>query len=260
MIFYIRYDCLANWRNIHGLGGMKMTNNPGPTPRLVEDPTLRNQTRIFASRYQAGLLLAKKLEKYSSNEITVLSIPAGGVPVGIAIAEQLNSEYHLIFSRKIQIPWNPEAGYGAVAPDGNVVLNEPLVRHLGLSEKEIKQHASLVLKEIKRRTKKFLGDIPFPNLDSRIVILTDDGLASGYTMLAAIRAVKVKHPAKIIIAVPTAPLSTIDRILSEIDELVCLNVRDSQFFAVADAYKKWYDLGDQEVTAYLNRLNLREKC
>jgi len=235
-----------------------MAKNPGQTPRLVEDTTLRNQTRIFSNRYQAGLLLAKKLEHYPSNKTIVLAIPAGGVPIGVAIAEQLKSKFHLMLTRKIQIPWNPEAGYGAVAPDGSVVLNEPLVRHLGLSGKDIKQHASLVLKEIKRRTKKFLGDIPFPNLESRIVMLTDDGLASGFTMLAAIQAVKEKHPSKVIVAVPTAPLSTINRILPEIDELVCLNVRDSHRFAVADAYLKWYDLADQEVAEYLKRLNLQE--
>jgi putative phosphoribosyl transferase len=156
-------------------------------------------------------------------------------------------------------PWNPEAGYGAVAPDGSVVLNEALVQQLGLSGDDIKQHASLVLEEIQRRTQKFLGDRPFPDLDSRLVILTDDGLASGFTMLAALRAVKEKHPSKVIVAVPTAPLSTINRILPEIDELICLNVRDSRIFAVADAYRKWYDLTDQEVAEYLKRLNILEK-
>ncbi len=235
-----------------------MTEKIGRKPRLVEEPAFNNQIHIFENRYQAGKLLAKKLEQYKGDEVIVLAIPSGGVPVGVAIAEHLQCAFHLMITRKIQIPWNPEAGYGAVAPDGSVVLNEPLVRQLGLSREEIKQHVAIVLKEIERRTKKFLGKVFFPNLTSMIVILTDDGLASGFTMLAAIRAVTEQNPAKVIVAVPTAPVSTINRIFG-IDEIVCLNVRDSQFFAVADAYVTWHDLGDREVEAYLKKVNLPQK-
>lgn len=235
-----------------------MNEKIGKKPRLVEDHTLHNKTHIFENRYQAGKLLAKKLEQYKDDEVIVLAIPSGGVPVGIAIAEHLQCAFHLMITRKIQIPWNPEAGYGAVAPDGSVVLNKPLVRQLHLTEDEINQHIVMVLEEIERRTKKFLGEVSFPNLTSIIVLLTDDGLASGFTMLAAIRAVTEQNPVKVIVAVPTAPASTINRI-SGVDEIICLNVRDSRFFAVADAYVAWHDLNDREVESYLKKVNLPRK-
>ena len=241
------------------MNGSANDHKTGQNPKLMEDRAIRNQTHIFENRYKAGKLLAQKLERYQGDKIIVLAIPAGGVPVGVAIAEHLKSEFHLMITRKIQIPYNPEAGYGAVAPDGSAVLNEPLVRRLGLTGDEIKQHVSIVLKEIERRTRKFLGEKPFPNLDSLIVMLTDDGLASGFTMLAAIRSVKEKNPAKVIVAVPTAPASTIKRILPEVDEIICLNIRDTSFFAVADAYVRWHDLDDREVEEYLKKLNLPRK-
>ncbi|MFQ6126005.1 MAG: phosphoribosyltransferase [Candidatus Heimdallarchaeota archaeon] len=231
-----------------------MTAKTNGKPRLVQDPALRNQTHIFENRYQAGKLLAKKLERYRDYAVIVLAIPAGGVPVGVAIAEHLQCGFHLMITRKIQIPWQPEAGYGAVAPDGSVVLNEPLVQQLHLTRDEIKQHVAIVLKEIDRRSKKFLGGVSFPNLTSKIVLLTDDGLASGFTMLAAIRAVMKQNPAKVIVAVPTAPASTINRI-SGVDVIICLNVRDSRFFAVADAYVRWHDLSDREVEEYLKKVD-----
>ncbi len=105
-----------------------------------------------------------------------------------------------------------------------------------------------------------MGDTPFPNLTNKVVILSDDGLASGFTMLAAINFVKKQSPTMIIVAVPTAPLGTIQRIArSNVDKLICLNVRESWVFAVADAYQKWYDLSDDEVKEYLKKAAQKEK-
>jgi predicted phosphoribosyltransferase len=159
----------------------------------------------------------------------------------------------VIIPRKIQIPTNPEAGFGAMAPDGSTILNEPLVRELGLTEEEIKLLTKQVLEEIKRRNRKFRGNKPCPNQNGKTVILVDDGLASGYTMLAAIKSVKKQKPKRIIVAVPTAPLSSARLVASQIDQLICLNIRRGPFFAVADAYQKWYDLKDGEVMEYLRK-------
>lgn len=149
--------------------------------------------------------------------------------------------------RKIQIPYNPEAGFGAMGPDGEVIINERLLNQLRFTDDEIKTQIKKTMDVIKKRNQLFRVEKPFPSLKGKIAIIIDDGLASGFTMLAAIKFIKTKGPRKTVIAVPTASEKTIDFILPEIDELICLNVRRRFPFAVADAYRNWYDLTDEEV-------------
>jgi len=208
---------------------------------------------VFEDREDAGRMLAKKLNSFKGKGPIILAIPSGGLPVGYAIARELNIQMDVIIPRKIQIPYNPEAGFGAVAPDGSTILNEPLVRELGLTKEEIKILAKQVLEEIERRNRKFRGGRLLPNLIGKTVILVDDGLASGYTMLAAIKSVKKQKPERILATVPTAPLSSARLVASQVDQLICLNIRSGPFFAVADAYQKWYDLDDGEVMEYIRR-------
>ncbi len=215
---------------------------------VIEDRSLRNKTRVFRDREHAGQLLAERLEDYANEDAILLAIPAGGVPVGYVISKAIHIPLNLIILRKIKIPSNPEAGFGSVAPDGTIFLNEPLVRRLGLTQNEIEHSAEETLKEIKRRQQLF--GVGFPNLKDKAVILVDDGLASGFTMIAAINFVK-KHSSMVTVAIPTAPSGTIQRIAPLVDRLICLNVRESWVFAVADAYQKWYDLSDEEVKEYL---------
>lgn len=217
---------------------------------VIEDRSLRNKTRVFRDREHAGQLLAERLEDYANEDAILLAIPAGGVPVGYVISKAIHIPLNLIILRKIKIPSNPEAGFGSVAPDGTIFLNEPLVRRLGLTQNEIEHSAEETLKEIKRRQQLF--GVGFPNLKDKAVILVDDGLASGFTMIAAINFVK-KHSSMVTVAVPTAPSGTIQRIAPLVDRLICLNVRESWVFAVADAYQKWYDLSDNEVKEYLSK-------
>ncbi|MCP8308214.1 MAG: phosphoribosyltransferase [archaeon] len=222
--------------------------------KIVEDSSLRSKRYVFKDRVHAGELLAKKLEKYKDEDVIILAIPSGGVPVGFTIAKEIKKPFDLIIVRKIPIPMEPEAGFGAMSFDGNIVLNETLVERLGLTKEEIDECSSQVLKEIRRRMDKFRGDKPFPDLKDKTVIIVDDGLASGYTMLAAIKSVKKQSVRKIIVAVPTASTNAINLIAPHVDEIFCLNIRDSFFFAVADAYKNWYDLNDDEVQGYLRRV------
>ncbi|MCK5587622.1 MAG: phosphoribosyltransferase [Candidatus Lokiarchaeota archaeon] len=217
---------------------------------VIEDRSLRNKTRVFRDREHAGQLLAERLEDYANEDAILLAIPAGGVPVGYVISKAIHIPLNLIILRKIKIPSNPEAGFGSVAPDGTIFLNEPLVRRLGLTQNEIEHSAEETLKEIKRRQQLF--GVGFPNLKDKAVILVDDGLASGFTMIAAINFVK-KNSSMVTVAVPTAPSGTIQRIAPLVDRLICLNVRESWVFAVADAYQKWYDLSDNEVKEYLSK-------
>jgi len=210
-------------------------------------------SHVFEDREYAGRMLAKKLNRFKGKEPIILAIPSGGLPVGYAVARELNIPMDVIIPRKIQIPYNPEAGFGAVAPDGSIILNESLVRELRLTKEEIKILAKQVLEEIERRNRKFRGDRPSPNLIGKTVILVDDGLASGYTMLAAIKSVKKQKPKRTLVAVPTAPLDSARLVASQVNQLICLNIRRGPFFAVADAYQKWYDLDDGEVIEYIRR-------
>jgi predicted phosphoribosyltransferase len=223
--------------------------------RLIEEISLRNKFHVFEDRAEAGRLLAKKLIQYRDSGGIVLGIPSGGVPVAREIAVALNLSMDLMIVRKLQIPYNPEAGFGAIAPDGEVILNEQLLYQLGLTEDEIRAQAELAKEVIRRRNQVFRNGRPLPYLKDRIVILVDDGLASGYTMLAAVRFVKKRAPASIIVAVPTASGRTVELILPDVDELVCLNVRHGISFAVADAYRNWYDLSDEEVLSIIGKIS-----
>jgi putative phosphoribosyl transferase len=156
--------------------------------------------------------------------------------------------------RKLPIPSDPEAGFGAIAPDGTVVLNEDMVRYLGLSKKEIDQISISVLSEVRRRVREYRGDRPLPDLKNKTVIAVDDGLASGYTMIAAVRAIKKSSTKKIIVAVPCSPASSAERLRQEADEVICLFEQQSGPFAVASYYENFPDLTDDEVKSLLKEV------
>lgn len=218
---------------------------------VIEEPSLRNKRYVFQDRVHAAQLLSSKLEGYKGEECVVLAVPSGGVPVGKLLAKRLFTPFDIILVRKLQIPWNKEAGFGALSWDGDVVLNEALMRHVHLTDKDIEESIGHARAELERRMKKFRGDAPFSELRGKVVILVDDGLASGFTMLAAIRSVRKKEPRKVIVAVPTASTPALKLVEREADEVFCLNIRDEFMFAVADAYKEWHDLSDEEVISYL---------
>jgi predicted phosphoribosyltransferase len=224
------------------------------TAKIVEDPAFRERVFVFRDRVEAGKLLAEKLREYSDKgNVIVLAVPAGGVPVGYAVAKELAIPMDLAVVRKVQIPWNTEAGFGAVAWDNEIVLNEPLVEQLDLTREEIEGSISKTRRIIQERLRKFRGYRPMPHLRDKIVILVDDGLASGFTMLAVAGCVRKRTPEKIIVAVPTASMGAVELLAPEVDELVCLNIRSGPSFAVADAYENWYDLTDEEVTKILKK-------
>jgi len=221
--------------------------------KLAENISLRNKLSVFEDRNEAGRLLAEMLVMYKSSQSIVLGIPSGGVPVASEIADALHLPIDFIIVRKIQIPYNPEAGFGAVGPDGEVILNERLLDQIGVTEGEINAQVRKTKEIIKKRNQLFRGERPFPILKNKNVIIVDDGLASGYTMLAAVKFIKRNMPNKIIVAVPTCSDQTADFILPKVYELVCLNVRSGFYFAVADAYKNWYDLTDEEVISIIRK-------
>ncbi len=223
------------------------------TGRVVDEPALRDREHIFGDRQEAGSRLAGMLSAYRDSGALVLAIPAGGVPVGARIARDLHLEMDLIIVRKVQIPWNPEAGFGAMGPDGASVFDDRLLAYLNLSEAQVQEQVEKTRRLLAHREARFRGGRPYPEMQGRTVIAVDDGLASGSTMLAALDFIARRRPAKMVVAVPTALRQTIERLRPRVDELFCLNVRSRTPFAVAAAYRNWYDLNDQEVLDILTK-------
>lgn len=222
--------------------------------KLRDDPSLRDRTHVFVDRTAAGERLAEMLQDFRDQPFRLFAIPAGGVPVAAAVARSLAVPLDLIIVRKIQLPWTTEAGFGALDPDGKPLFNEPLVSRLPLTPDQIDAQIAKTLANLREREARLRGGRPYPELTGETVLIVDDGLASGYTMRAAIRFLKSKGAARLVVAVSTASERTAQAILSLVDLLVCPNIRGGLSFAVADAYVNWYDVEEQEVLDLLASL------
>ncbi|UCF02800.1 MAG: phosphoribosyltransferase [Deltaproteobacteria bacterium] len=212
---------------------------------------LRDQLGVFRNREHAGEILARMLEDYSDSEAIVMAVPAGGVPVAKVLAEHLNLPLDIAVVSKITLPWNTEVGYGAVAFDGTVRLNNDLVARLGLADEEIQQGISKTSAKVAHRVKNLRGGQTLPDLSTSQIILVDDGLASGFTMQVAVEAVQKAGTHSINVAVPTGHQRSVGRIAGEVDILYCANIRGGYQFAVADAYLRWSDVSEKEVVSLL---------
>ncbi len=168
------------------------------------------------------------------------------------MAKSLFIPLDIVIPRKLPIPEEPEAGFGAVTADGTVVLNEKLVAQLALPSRTIEAIVREVHREVERREEVYRQAAPKADLNGRTVILVDDGLASGYTMLAAINQMKKEHARKVIVAVPCSPTRSIDLVNPEVDELYCLIRSEEPIFAVASFYEDFTDPTDQEVMDHLS--------
>ncbi|MFW9911374.1 MAG: phosphoribosyltransferase [Candidatus Thorarchaeota archaeon] len=208
----------------------------------------------YRDRTHAGHVLVDELAKidYGSKPL-VLAIPNGGVAVALPIAESLEADLDVIIVRKMQIPHNPEAGFGSLTSLGTMILNDALVKHIGLSEDDIKLVRSRTEKQIEERRMAYADLAGVFNPSDRSIILVDDGLASGFTMLAAIQSIRESKPARIMVAVPTSSSSAASRIRAEVDQFICPRVESGFVFAVANAYENWYDAPDDEVIDALAR-------
>ena len=204
---------------------------------------------LFQDRVEAGKKLAQKLLEWKLSAPVILAIPAGGVPVAAQIAKALDAPMDLIIARKIQFPWTTEAGFGAVVSDGTVYIG-PHAAYL--PKTIIEAQVEKARKEVEHRIKEFQGHRKTIDHSGKDVILVDDGLATGSTMLAAVRSVKKKKPKSMLVAVPTASGSAVKLLKPHVDALVSLYVHPEHLpFAVAAAYKHWYDLSNEEVKGYL---------
>jgi putative phosphoribosyl transferase len=209
------------------------------------------EAAVFWDRADAGRRLAEGLAKYKGDEVVVFAVPRGGVPVAIEVADKLSAPLDIVIPRKIPIPFNPEAGYGAVTEEGILVLNEPLVKGLGLTRRQIESQAEEVRVEITRRIAVYRHKLKAHSVEGKTAIIIDDGLASGFTMAAAIKSMQQRKAARITVAVPVASGAAYDLVKPLADELVCLIVARIDTFAVASFYRRWHDLADEEVLEYL---------
>jgi putative phosphoribosyl transferase len=210
----------------------------------------------FSSRFEAGRLLATKLSRYRNHpEVLILALPRGGVPVAYEIAKELNILIDVFLVRKLGVPGNRELAMGAIASGGLGMLNEDVVRAFEVSEAEIQSATDTERMELEKRERLYRGTRPPLNLLNRTVILVDDGLATGATMLVAVQAVRQQYPARIVVAVPVAATETCEKIKAEVDEIVCETTVDT-LYASGAWYENFTQLSDEEVSELLNRASL----
>ena len=210
----------------------------------------------FPDREQAGRELADELGRYRFRKAVVLGIPRGGMVVAREIATELVAELDIVLSHKLPTPGHPELAMGAVTEDGSLFLNKTVVQGLGVEEAEIQDEQIRQMAEIKRRVDLFRPVRPKVNLKGRIVIVTDDGIATGATMQAALWAVRTEQPVKLIAAIPVGPEHTIQRLAGEVDEMICLRCPPG-FSAVGQFYRQFHPVQDAEVLQILEEERLR---
>lgn len=223
---------------------------------LLEDPALHDRSGVFLDRCDAGKKLAQFIKQELSPENGIIcAIPSGGIPVGVEIARELSFPFTVLVVRKLQIPWNTEAGFGSMTWDGKVYINRALADRLSLSGDDIARAVEKTAGSIRERTALYSEYMKsLTGIAGKTVIITDDGLASGYTMLAAVRSLGSLGPGRVIIAIPTGSAGAVTFLLPETDIVVCLNIVTRPSFAVARAYEHWHDLNESEVLTHLSRL------
>jgi predicted phosphoribosyltransferase len=204
----------------------------------------------FRDRREAGRQLADALKGYRARRPFILAIPRGGIVVGYEVALGLDAPLDVVVPRKLRAPYNPELAVGAVAHDGSVYVDSPLVSSLRIPEDYLKEEMAAQLEEIRRRMTVYRGDRPQPDVSGRAAIVVDDGIATGSTMIAALRAVRARHPAKLIAATGVASAEALRLIRQEADEVVCLET-PALLYAIGYHFRDFSQVSDEEVVATL---------
>lgn len=229
-----------------------MSASPIHVRKKVPRP-LRRPIPEFMDRSDAGEQLLAFVRPRPADRSIVLTLPRGGVPVGQPLARRLGAPLDVVVVRKLPVPDSPEQGFGAVTPDGSVVLNDRHVRYLRLAPSEIDAITQGVLREVIRRQTVYRPSREPLDVRGRTVYLVDDGLATGYTMVAAAKMLREMSLQSLILAVPCSPIDSLETVRPYFDELFCLVAQESGPFAVASFYVDFHDLSDQEVLEILKQ-------
>lgn len=208
---------------------------------------------IFKNRQEAGQRLASRLGKYANREdVIVLGVPRGGVPIAFEVATALNLPLDIFVLRKLGVPGHEELAFGAIGSGGVRFLNTSVVEQLGISDLDIALVTRAEKEELERREHLYRGSRPPLDVHGRTVILVDDGIATGSSLRAAIRALREMKPAAIVVATPVAPQRTFNRLGHEVDELVCVEMPEP-FYGVGQFYHDFSQVSDEEVIELLDR-------
>ena len=207
---------------------------------------------LFKDREQAGRQLAEKLQKYKGKDTLILAIPRGGLVIGFALAKALGAPLDIIVTKKIGYPGDPEYAIGAVGPNKAVIVNEDAAKDV--PKEYIDEQVKEISAAINEKYRKYKGKVEIPNLKDKIVILTDDGVATGSTIKVSIELIKQQHPKKIVVAIPVGPPETIHEIAQQVDEIICLE-QPTTFFAIGAFYDNFPQVEDEEAITYLKEAN-----
>jgi putative phosphoribosyl transferase len=211
----------------------------------------RHTTRVFRDRREAGEVLAQELVSYRGrDDLLVLGLARGGLPVGWQVAAALRAPLDVFLVRKLGVPQWQELAMGALATGGGVVINDNLVRNLGISDETLQTVIARETEELHRRESAYRGGRPPVELAGKTVILVDDGIATGASMLAAVRAVRAGKPAQVVVAVPVGPASACRELAAEADDVVCATMPPS-FEAVGQVFEDFHQVTDDEVRELL---------
>ena len=203
---------------------------------------------IFEDRYEAALHLIPLLEKYKQDDGVVLAVPRGGVPIGFLIARHFRFPLEVLLTKKIGHPGSPELAIGAVSLENEIIDNR-----YGVDDKYILHQIKKIRASLQERYKTFMGEKEPLDLKDKTVIIVDDGIATGNTILVSIKLIRTKHPRKIVVAVPVAPSITAGKILDEADDFICVHISD-QFFGVGQFYRDFSQVTDAEVIGLMQEL------
>lgn len=206
---------------------------------------------MFKNRRAAGLELARHLRDYKGEDVLILAIPRGGALVAHAIKNELQCDWDLIIPRKIGAPFNKEIAIGAVTQDGTLLLDEEMVMYLNVSKEYIEKEKTAQIGEIKRRLKLYIGNRPPVSIKGKRIILVDDGIATGFTIRAAIKSIHKSGAKEAVIAVPVAPNDVVEELLEAVDRIVCLE-SPYPFYAVSMFYEDFHQTSDKEVIELFN--------
>jgi len=207
--------------------------------------------RQFENRDEAGRILGERLRAYADrDDVIILALPRGGVPVGYRVARVLGAPLDVFLVRKLGVPGHEELAMGAIASSGVRVLNEEVLSYLSVDRKVLEGVTERELRELDRREEEYRGGLPPPDVRGKTALLVDDGLATGSTMRAAVQALKQLGPSRIVVAVPTAAPQTCEEFAVEVDEVVCA-ITPEPFYAVGAWYKDFSQTTDDEVRELL---------